>query len=55
MAKTKNALVRLISTQGTGVFYVAKISLKAGRKPLNVRKYDKKKRCHVIFKEAKMK
>lgn len=55
MAKTKNSLVRLVSTERTGVFYVTRISLKAGRKPLALKKYDKKKRCHVVFKEAKMK
>lgn len=50
--KKKGALVRLISTAGTGVFYVAKSN---GTKTLNLRKYDKKVRKHVVFKEARMK
>jgi large subunit ribosomal protein L33 len=50
--KKKGALVRLISTEGSGIFYVAKSN---GTKTLNLRKYDKKLRRHVMFKEAKMK
>lgn len=51
-AKKKKNLVRMISSQGTGVFFVAK-GIKG--KKLELRKYDKKARCHVVFKEAKMK
>jgi large subunit ribosomal protein L33 len=53
MAKKKSgALIRLISTEGTGTFYVAKSNTK---KTLMLKKYDKKVRRHVMFKEAKMK
>ena len=52
MAKKKGALVRLVSSEGSGIFYVAKSS---GKKTLALRKYDRKLRRHVLFKEAKMK
>ena len=53
MAKgTKKSLIRLVSTEGSGIFYVAKTKGKTG---LTLRKYDKKLRRHVMFKEAKMK
>lgn len=55
MAKKKNlGLIRLISTAGTGVFYVTKACAKKSE-PMRLRKYDKKIRAHVEFKEAKMK
>lgn len=50
--KKKGSLIRLVSSEGTGIFYVRKISAK---KTLSLKKYDKKKRKHVLFKEAKMK
>jgi large subunit ribosomal protein L33 len=50
--KKKGAWIRLVSSEGTGVFYVAKIN---GKKNLNLKKYDKKLRRHTLFKEAKMK
>ncbi len=53
MAKsTKKTLIRLVSTEGSGVFYVARTK---GKTNLMLRKYDKKLRRHVMFKEAKMK
>lgn len=50
--KKKGAWVRLVSSAGTGVFYVAKSSV---GKTLALKKYDRKVRQHVLFKEAKMK
>ena len=53
MAKSsKKTLIRLVSTEGSGVFYVARTK---GKTNLLLRKYDKKLRRHVMFKEAKMK
>ncbi|MDP1723773.1 MAG: 50S ribosomal protein L33 [Alphaproteobacteria bacterium] len=54
MAKSNNVTVKLLSTAGTGFFYVTG---KNARKPgkLELRKYDPKKRQHVLFKEAKIK
>jgi large subunit ribosomal protein L33 len=53
MAKSsKKTLIRLVSTEGSGTFYVARTK---GKTNLMLRKYDKKLRRHVMFKEAKMK
>ncbi len=54
MAKKKRNLVRMVSTGGTGVFFVTYKSSKTAEK-LVMRKYDKKIRKHVEFKEHKMK
>lgn len=53
MAKTKND-IKLLSTAGTGTFYVTKKNPKITTK-LELRKYDSKIREHVMFKEAKIK
>ncbi|MGE0109087.1 MAG: 50S ribosomal protein L33 [Bdellovibrionales bacterium] len=53
MAKTKND-IKLLSTEGTGTFYVTKKNPKNTTK-LELRKYDPRLRQHVIFKEAKIK
>ena len=50
--KKKGALIRLVSSAGTGIFYVARSN---GTTAINLRKYDKKIRKHVMFKETKMK
>jgi large subunit ribosomal protein L33 len=52
--KKKGGLIRMVSSERTGTFYVAKSSAKK-TESLALRKYDKKVRRHVIFKEAKMK
>lgn len=54
MAKKKKSLVRLVSTAGTGYFYVAHVSGKKSEKMV-FNKYDPRARRHVEFKEAKMK
>lgn len=54
MAKTKND-IKLVSTAGTGVFYVTKKNPKNNTKKLELKKYDPKLRQHVVFKEGKIK
>jgi large subunit ribosomal protein L33 len=53
--KAKTTLVRLVSTAGTGVFFVKKRNPKTVTTKLEFRKYDPKVRKHVMFKEAKIK
>ncbi|CAK6510310.1 50S ribosomal protein L33 [Rickettsia helvetica] len=53
--KNKNILVRLVSTAGTGVFWVKKRNPKTQTEKLSFRKYDKVVRKHVLFKEEKIK
>jgi large subunit ribosomal protein L33 len=53
--KGKSLLVKLVSTAGTGFFFVAKRNPKTQTEKLNFRKYDPKVRKHVEFKEQKMK
>lgn len=56
MAKKRGALViKLLSTEGTGTFYVAKKNPKTQTTKMEVRKYDSRIRKHVLFKEAKIK
>lgn len=55
MAKKNSILVRLVSTAGTGVFWVKKRNPKTQPNKLSFRKYDKVARKHVIFKEEKIK
>ncbi|MFA6280865.1 MAG: 50S ribosomal protein L33 [Bdellovibrionales bacterium] len=54
MAKTKND-IKLVSTAGTGVFYVTKKNPKNNTKKLELKKYDPRIRQHVVFKEGKIK
>ncbi|KAH6768568.1 Ribosomal protein L33 family protein [Perilla frutescens var. frutescens] len=57
--KERPTLVRLVSTAGTGFFYVAKKTKKAKQKfgsdKLEVRKFDPCVRRHVLFTEGKIK
>ncbi|MBV6632314.1 MAG: 50S ribosomal protein L33 [Alphaproteobacteria bacterium] len=55
MAKTATILVKLVSTEGTGYFYVAKKNPRQMTEKLEFRKYDPVARKHVLFKEEKMK
>jgi large subunit ribosomal protein L33 len=56
MAKKTKMLVRLVSTANTGVFYIKrKNPKKMGTVKLDLMKYDKKIRKHVLFVEKKMK
>jgi large subunit ribosomal protein L33 len=53
MAKPKTDKIKLLSTAGTGHFYVTK--KKTGTDKISFRKYDPVARKHVVFKETKIK
>ena len=55
MAKPNTILLRLVSSAGTGYFYVAKKNPRTKTEKLEFRKYDPVARKHVAFKEAKIK
>lgn len=55
MAKQNTVLIRLVSTAGTGYFYVKKKNPRKTTEKLAFRKYDPVARKHVEFKEAKIK
>ena len=57
MAKAATQLVKLISSGGTGVFYVKKKNTKGPKaaNKLEFSKYDPVLRKHVAFREGKMK
>lgn len=55
MAKPATILVKLVSTAGTGFFYVAKKNPRQMTEKMQFRKYDPRVRKHVVFKEEKMK
>lgn len=55
MAKPTTILVKLVSTAGTGFFYVAKKNPRTKTEKYTFRKYDPVVRKHVDFKEEKMK
>ena len=55
MAKPATILIKLLSTAGTGFFYVAKKNPRKTTEKLEFRKYDPVVRKHVQFKEAKIK
>ena len=47
--------VKMVSTAGTGYFYVVTKNKKTQQGKLQFKKYDPKIRQHVIFKETKLK
>ncbi len=55
MAKPSNIKIRLVSTAGTGYFYVTKKNPRNLTEKMVVRKYDPVARKHCDFKEAKIK
>jgi large subunit ribosomal protein L33 len=55
MAKKSTILVKLVSTAGTGYFYVKKRNPRKQTEKLSFRKYDPRAQKHVEFKEQKMK
>ncbi|MDA0998037.1 MAG: 50S ribosomal protein L33 [Proteobacteria bacterium] len=55
MAKSSTIQIKLLSTAGTGFFYVAKKNPKNSTEKLQMRKYDPVLRKHVLFKESKIK
>jgi large subunit ribosomal protein L33 len=57
MAGKGREKIKLVSTEGTGEYYtttISKADTVAGDK-LEKRKYDKRLRKHVLFKQAKIK
>ena len=55
MAKKNIVLLKLLSSAGTGFFYVAKKNPKKQTEKLAFTKYDPVVRKHVVFNEAKIK
>ena len=55
MAKGPVITIKLLSSAGTGYFYVTKKNPRTMTEKLEMKKYDPKIRKHVIFKEAKIK
>ena len=55
MAKPNTILIRLVSSAGTGFFYVKKKNPRKQTEKLSFKKYDPKARKHVLFNEAKIK
>ena len=53
--KSKNLLVKLVSTAGTGYYLVKKRNPKTLTEKLSFRKYDPRVHKHVEFKEEKIK
>ncbi len=55
MAKTNSIQINLVSSAGTGYYYVTKKNPRTSTEKLEFRKFDPVARKHVIFKEAKIK
>ena len=55
MAKPNSIKITLVSTAGTGYYYVTKKNPRKMTEKLTLRKYDPVGRKHVEFKEAKIK
>ena len=54
MAKKSTVLVKLVSSEGSGHFYVKKKNPKKFEGKLNFKKYDPKLMKHVMFEEKKL-
>lgn len=54
-AKGGSILIRLVSSAGTGFFYVKRKNPRKHPEKLEFRKYDPRVNRHVLFTEAKMK
>jgi len=55
MAKPTTHKIKLVSSAGTGFFYVTKKNARTLTEKLSLKKYDPVVRKHVEFKEAKIK
>ena len=55
MPKKTTMLYKLVSTAGTGFFYVGEKSTKQAARKLQLRKYDPIVNMHVLFTEQKLK
>ena len=54
MAKKNTILLKLVSTAGTGFYYVKKRNPKKLTNKLSFRKYDPIAKKHVLFEEKKL-
>jgi large subunit ribosomal protein L33 len=55
MAKQTTVVVKLVSSAGTGFYYVTKKNPRKTTEKLEFKKYDPVARKHVVFKEGKIK
>jgi len=55
MAKPVTQKIKLVSTAGTGYYYVTKKNPRNQTEKMSMRKYDPVVRKHVEFKEGKIK
>ena len=55
MAKAASLKIKLVSSAGTGHYYVTKKNSRTQTEKLSFKKYDPVVRKHVEFKEAKIK
>ncbi len=55
MAKSNTILIKLVSSAGTGYYYVTKKNPRTTTDKLEFRKYDPVVRKHVLFKEGRIK
>lgn len=55
MAKSATVKIKLVSSEGTGFFYVTKKNPRNLTEKMVMRKYDPVVRKHVEFKESKIK
>ncbi len=55
MAKSSTVLIKLVSSAGTGFYYVTKKNPRTSTEKLELKKYDPVVRKHVLFKETKIK
>jgi large subunit ribosomal protein L33 len=55
MAKPTTLKIKLLSSAGTGFFYVTKKNSRTATEKLSFKKYDPIARKHVAFKETKIK
>lgn len=55
MAKPTTVKIKLVSSAGTGFFYVTKKNTRTKTEKLSMKKYDPVARKHVEFTEAKIK
>ena len=55
MAKPTTAKIKLVSSAGTGFYYVTKKNTRTLTEKLTLKKYDPVARKHVEFKETKIK
>lgn len=53
-AKRKSTEFKVVSTAGTGYFYIVRRNLKRVLEKYHFRKYDPVARKHVIFEEEKL-